>query len=321
MVGFHAATALVAAGHGVRALVRDAEKGRRVLGPIGLTADDLVRGDMTDAAAVERAIEGCDAVVHAAASVSVTTGSKDFGGNVEGTRTVVGAAVQRGLPCVYVSSLEAIMAPGRTPTEDSEPVGGKSHYARSKAEADRWIRARESEGAAIATLYPSGVLGPDDPGFSESVKAFRSFLRGMLGVGGTQMVDARDLGQLIVRLLETGHRGRVLAGGHFMKWTEMHERIERMTGAKINRINAPGWVLRLFARSLDVVGRITGRTMPMTGEGVAIATLWQEVSDSTVIAELGVEWRPVDETLRDLFQWYLDTGRLPAKAIPGFEAR
>ncbi len=316
MVGYHVAAVLVAAGHGVRALVRDPEKGLRVLGPLGLGPSDLVQGDMTDEAAIADAIAGCDAVVHAAASVSVTTGATDFSANVAGTRAVVGAAIARDLPCVYMSSLEAITTPGEPTTEDSKPDGGKTHYGRSKAEADLWVRARQAEGACVATVYPSGVIGPDDPGFSESVKAYRSFLRGMLAVGGTQMIDARDLGRLTLALLEARHAGPVIAGAHYMPWVELHERLERITGATISQIKAPGWALRLFARLLDVVGSVTGKQMPMTGEGVAIATLWQEVRDSRIVADLGVEWRPADETLADMFRWYVETGRLPASAVP-----
>lgn len=315
-VGFHAAAALCAAGHEVRALVRDLEKGERVPAPIGVGTADLVQGDMTDEAAIARAIAGCDAVVHAAASVSVTTGATDFQANIVGVQAVVGAAIQRDLPCVYVSSLEAIMELGRPTTETSEPSGGKTHYGRSKSEADRWIRARQAEGARIANVYPSGVVGPDDPGFSESVKAYRSFLRGTLGVGATQFVDGRDLATLIVRLLETGHSGPVIAAGHYLTWTEMTKALRRVTGAEISQINAPGWALRAFARTLDVVARVTGKKMPMTGEGIAIATLWQKVDDSKIVAELGVVWRPVDETLEDLFRWYVKAGRLPVKAVP-----
>ena len=320
MVGYHATAALVAAGHRVRALVRDVDKGVRVLGPLGLVEQDLVRGDMTDEAVIERAIEGCDAVLHSAASVSVTTGATDFSANVRGTRAVVGTAVARNLPCVYVSSLEALITPGRPTTEDSLPNGGKTHYGRSKAESDLWVRARRSEGARVSLLYPSGVVGPDDPGFSESVKAYRSFLHGMLGVGGTQIVDARDLGALIVKLLEAEHDGPVIAGGHYLTWPEMRRRIEGVTGAKIAEFKAPGWALRLFARILDVIGRITGRAMPMTGEGVTIATRWQEVPDSKAISELGIEWRPADETLTDMFRWYVDAGKLPAKAVPALSS-
>lgn len=319
-VGFHAAAALRAAGHEVRALVRSLDKGERILAPIGVAATDLVEGSMTDEAAVARAIADCDAVVHAAASVSVTTGTTDFSANIVGVRTVVGAAIECDLPCVNVSSLEAIMEPGRLTTEASQPAASKTHYGRSKAEADRWIRARQAEGARISNIYPSGVVGPDDPGFSESVKAYRSFLRGTLGVGATQFVDARDLATLIVRLLEAGHSGPVIAAGHFLTWPEMTQLLRKVTGVEISQINAPGWVLRAFARTLDFVGKLTGKKMPMTGEGVAIATLWQKVDDSKIVAELGVTWRPAEETLEDLFRWYVKADRLPEKAVPALFA-
>jgi nucleoside-diphosphate-sugar epimerase len=312
------AAALVRAGHGVRALVRDPAKGERVLGPLGVASADLVPGDMTDGGAVDAAIAGCDAVVHAAAGVSVTTGASDFESNVRGTEVVLGAAVARALPSVYVSSLTAIMTPGRPTSEASEVTEGKTHYGRSKAKAERWVRARQDEGASIAIVYPPGVVGPDDPGFSESVKAYRTFLRGTLrSSGGNQLVDVRDLAQLVVRLLEAKHAGRVVAAGHFFTWDELTVLLERVTGARIGRIAAPGWLLRGFARGLDVVGRVTGRTMPMTGEGIEIATRWERVEDSPIVETLGVCWRPAEETLADLFRWYVEAGRLPASAVPG----
>jgi len=316
-IGFHAVAALFESGHTVRPFVRDPAKGERVLGPVGLGAADLAIGDMTDARAVSRAIEGCDAVVHAAAGVSVTTAASDFEGNVRGTELVLGAAVERSLPCVYVSSITAILTPGRPTTESSPPADSRTRYGRSKARAEAWVRARQEEGACIATVYPPGVVGPGDPGFSESVKAYRSFLRGTpKSSGGNQMVDVRDLAQLIVRLLESRRRGRVIAAGHFFTWDEFTDLLARVTGARIPRFSAPGWLLRGAARTLDVVGRLTGRTMPMTGEGVEIATRWQRIEDSKQVAELGITWRPPVETLSDLFRWYLEAGRLPASAVP-----
>jgi len=316
-IGFHTAAALIGAGHGVRALVRDPAKGARVLGPVGVDASDLVSGDMTDASAVERGVEGCDAVVHAAAGVSVTSGATDFAANVRGTEAVVGAAVERKLPCVYMSSLTAILTPGQPTTESSPLAEPRTHYGRSKARAERWVRARQEEGAAVATVYPAGVVGPDDPGMSESVKAYRTFLRGTLrSSGGNQMLDARDLARLVVRLLETQQRGRVIAAGHFFDWDAFTALLERVTGARIPRITAPGWLLRGVARSLDVVGRVTGREMPMTGEGVEIATRWQPIADSKLVSELGVVWRPAEETLADLFRWFVTVGKLPASAVP-----
>ena len=66
-VGYHSARALLDAGHEAKLLVRSADKMR---GLYGAGALDHVVGDVTDEAAVERALEGCDAVIHSPAMVS-----------------------------------------------------------------------------------------------------------------------------------------------------------------------------------------------------------------------------------------------------------
>ena len=316
-IGFHTVKRLRELGHEVRVLVRDADKATRVLSPLGVDAGDMIQGDMTDGDGVDLALAGCDSVVHAAAGVSVTTGRTDFSANLRGTETVIGRACERGLYTIFVSSVVAIFDFEKPMTSDSPLVRSKTHYGRSKAECDAWVRERQAAGAPISIVYPPGVVGPGDPGFSESVKAYRTFLRGTLkSEGGNQLVDARDLAQLFVRMLEEKTPGRIIAAGHYFDWDEFTALIEGATGANISRITAPGFVLRAAARTMDLVGKITGKTMPMTGEGIEIATRFPKMHDSPAVATLGVTWRPASETVSDLFRWYIEVGKLPAKAVP-----
>jgi dihydroflavonol-4-reductase len=321
-IGSHIARRLLTEGHLVRALVRSPEKAHRVLAPLGIEAHDLVPGDMTDRESVEEALAGCDSVVHAAAAVSVTTAQTDFSVNLRGTEEVVGRACERGLDTLFISSMMAIFDPKR-PMNDASPIArSRTHYGRSKADCDRWVRARQEEGAPVGILYPSGCVGPDDPGMSESVKAYRGFLRGTLkSEGGNQMVDVRDLATLIVRMLEGKTRERVVAGGHFHDWDDFTRLLEEVTGASIARIAAPGWLLRAAARAMDGVGRLSGRPMPMTGEGIEIATRVRPMQNSPHVTRLGVAWRDPAETLRDLFQWFLDVGKLPPRAVPALRPK
>ena len=94
-IGFHTTARLVAAGHQVRVLVRDAEKAQRTLETIGVDPAEFVVGDMTDESAVARALEGQDAIVHTAASVSIGGGDPAamLRDNVRGTELIVGGAV------------------------------------------------------------------------------------------------------------------------------------------------------------------------------------------------------------------------------------
>lgn len=326
--GRHAAARLVAAGHRVRALVRSLDKARTHLGPLGLADDDFVVGDMTDADAVGRAVAGCDAVIHAAAAVSVTRagsgGGDPFAGNVEGARVVLGAARDAKLdPIVFVSSLTAILDP-RAPEAtraDSPLVESATRYGRSKAASDRFARQLQAEGAPITIVYPSGIIGPDDPGRSESMSAFRGFLQLMIeSEGGTQLVDARDVALLLERIVSERRHGGIVAAGHFMPWRALRETIADVTGAEIRALRAPGAVLRTAGRVADVVSKLSGRSLMITREAMEIATRWREVPDSPDVAELGVEWRPPAETLRDVYAWFLARGAVKPAAAPKLAA-
>src|SRR4051794_39180617 len=70
-VGAHTLGALVQDGHDVRVLVRDPERLVRAMAALELDPPDQVLGAMSDQGAVRDLLTGTDAVVHAAAVVSL----------------------------------------------------------------------------------------------------------------------------------------------------------------------------------------------------------------------------------------------------------
>ena len=131
-VGCHTVAALAGQGHQVRLLVRARDRIAPALDPLGVTGADAVVGDVTSAAAVEQAMLGCDAVVHAAAvfSLDPRRGAVMQQANPAGAATILEAAQRHGLdPIVYVSTVGVFMpvtgamltagtrsAPGSVPT-------------------------------------------------------------------------------------------------------------------------------------------------------------------------------------------------------------
>ena len=225
--GSHSVRAFVAAGHSVRLLVRDPAKVRRVFDPhgIGIAEADVVAGDITDEASVARAMAGCDAVFHSAALVEMKRklAAKVLATNRRGVELVVGGAVKRGLPSiVYVSSISVFFVPGCGPLTLDMPIApGTTAYAQSKSEAEHEIRRMQAEGAPIRVSYPTGIVGPDDPGLSEANQAVYTFLK-QTGVNTSsyfQIVDVRDLAALHVKLLELpAGAHRYAAAGPLLTW-------------------------------------------------------------------------------------------------------
>ena len=138
-VGSHVIDAALAAGHQVQALTRREQPQRD-----GLT---WVAGDLASRDALKRLVEGADAVIHVAGTISARTAEGFEAGNVTGTLAMLAAATAGGLRrFVHVSSLAA-----------REPR--LSLYGASKARAEELVR---SSGLDWAIVRPPAVYGPGD---------------------------------------------------------------------------------------------------------------------------------------------------------------
>lgn len=320
LVGAHTTLALLAAGHEVRLLARDVARARGYFRDHGHDVHDVVEADMRDVAAVRDGLAGCDAVVHAAAMVSVdpTRASELFEANAAGIEAVVRTAARLGIGRIlYVSSLGAFFRPGATAIDETSPLGEScENYLRSKQHGELAVRRLQEEGAPILVTYPGGVFAPDDPKLSEANRALLAFLRVVpQTTSGMQFVDGRDLARAHVRLLErTPPRdptlGRYIVGGHFVRWAEIHALLERVTGARIFAPWSPGWLLRAMGVAMDGVRRFRPIEFPMTRESMAIATRWAPASSARVVEATGVVFRPPEETVRDTLRWLAAAGHV-----------
>ena len=90
--------ALARDGHEIRLLARDAGKVERVFGRRGIAIEGVVLGDVTDEGTVAKAMDGCDAVIHAAALVALraSDAEKVLATNQRAVELVVGGLLMPG---------------------------------------------------------------------------------------------------------------------------------------------------------------------------------------------------------------------------------
>jgi nucleoside-diphosphate-sugar epimerase len=320
--GSHTVAALVAAGHDVRLMVRDAAKVRRVFAPHGLDPRDVVVGDMTDDAAVAKALAGCDAVVHAAALVDLRRSAARLveATNARGVELVVGGAAERGLArIVHVSSLSVFFAPGGPPVSPELPIApATTAYGRSKAQAEVYVRRLQAEGAPVAVSYPAGIVGPYDPGMSDANHAVYSWYRdtGVVTSSGFQCVDVRDVAALHLELLglPPGPH-RYAAAAEMLPWAEVYELLDRLTGTRLRRFPMPGWLMRAAGSVGDLVKHVWDFNFPLTRDSMEFATQWPGADASRTTRELGLAFRPIAETYRDTLAWMHRVGHLEARHV------
>ena len=321
-IGSHATAAMLDAGHEVRLLARTPAKVATVLGPRGIEPTEVVAGDMGDAASVRAALEGCDAVFHAAAAVGVASGDLSaVAGNVVGTRNVVGQAVEVGCdPVLYTSSV-AVLYPTTASrlTPDSPLAEPISEYGRSKLEAEEYVRGLQAGGAPVVSFLIGGVYGPDQPQLDSTMRSIVAATTQAMVVtrGGVGILDVRDLARLAVAALEPGHGPRrFLAGGQFLDWATWTDTLSTVIGRPVRRVKVPAPVMTTLGRTLDLAKRVRSFDYPLTYEAALYMTSGVATDDSATLAALGVGYRPVTETLADSTRWLVEAGHLRPEHAP-----
>src|SRR5258708_15534619 len=129
---------LVERGHTVRA-IRRSDKLPFYIPPAIFEKVEWLQGDILDIVSLEEALEGVDAVIHAAAKVSFSQKDRRqlFNTNIEGTANMVNMALAQNLKrFIHVSSVAALgrTAKGERVTEDKkwEDTKPNTNYAISK---------------------------------------------------------------------------------------------------------------------------------------------------------------------------------------------
>lgn len=322
-IGAHTANALVEAGHVVRLLVRDPGRVDTNVRSLGSDVDEVVFGDITDVESVRAALNGCDAVIHAAAVVSMSRKDAErmTTTNLDGSRNVIGGALAAGLdPIIHVSSTAAlstrdaaILHPGLAPA-----VHSASPYTRSKALIEAYVRGLQTDGAPITVTYPGGVLGPPSgTAFGEAAAGMESILTtGVIPLrgGGLSIVDVRDVAQVHVRLMEA-RRGprRYLCGGVLLSLAEVARLFTAITGRRIPVLPFPPSAFRGLGRIVDLLGHVIPLDTVFTHEAMSTLTKPMPCEDGPARDDLGVVFRDVRETLEACVAGLLASGRISAK--------
>jgi dihydroflavonol-4-reductase len=202
------------------------------------------RVDLLDRDGLERVVDGCDAVVHVAALYSYDAPESEFVRvNVEGTRTILAAALARGVRRFLFTSTAGTCGPvpGRIATEEDEPPEWELSvpYKRTKLESERLALA-----AGAVVLNPTTPVGDGDAKPTPTGQMIGDVatgrIRGFVATTGLNVVDVRDVARGHALALERGEPGeRYLLGGVNVSLQELFGVIADLAGRARPRIRVP----------------------------------------------------------------------------------
>jgi nucleoside-diphosphate-sugar epimerase len=271
----------------------------------------LVVADVVDPRALLAAMpERPDAVFHLAASVNFWTPKNDEQTrvNVEGTRNVVEAALERKAQrFIHMSSLAAWGPSDGDVIDETSPSRAPGHpvnYFRTKWLSEQEVQRGIERGLKAVIINPANILGPYDP--NTWSRAFTLVKQGKLPFappGSAPWCHVQEVARALLEAVERGGIGeRYLLAGTQASYRELFQIVCELLGQKPPRV-APRWLLVALAALRDRTSRITGREPEITPDMARVLSSSFEVRSSKAERELGFRSVPFRQMVEDTFEW------------------
>jgi dihydroflavonol-4-reductase len=282
---------------------------------------ELVEGNVADLNSLMRACNGVEIVYHLAGSISLEMGNwaEIEAINVAGTRNVVEACLRcKVRRLIHFSSIHALQQEpfDRPVDENNLPATAPDYppYDRSKAAAEREVRAGLQRGLDAVILNPTGIVGPYDfkPSFfGEGVLLMARGWLPTLVEGGFDWVDVRDVALGAIAAEHKAPPGAsYILGGHWHSVREVAELTAEFSGRPAPILTVPMGMAQSFAPLVEALSHAAGLRPIFTRATLRALHSNQHISHARAERELGYFPRPFRETLADTIAWNQEAGRL-----------
>jgi len=287
---------------------------------------DIVEADLTNAESIDKAVAGCQYIVHTAAPVFDFTKVLDNEDeilklNEEGTLAVMKAAQKHKVKKVIITSSIAAIVGGNNKTTYTEDdwsnleVEGVSTYFKAKTLGEKaawdFVDAlEEKEKFAVATINPSIVLGPNiTTAFSESIDFGKQMLMGeipMCPKKDIAFVDVRDVSKAhLEAVLRDDANGKrfILCAKNVMLFDLVKAMEEKFCDKYPVKAKELPWIVPFIMRLWD-------KQMAELYEGWGKVTVF---NGSRATEVLGIEYIGYEKSMQDMGEALVETGYVEKK--------
>lgn len=326
---------LLEAGFTVHAPVRDPENPEKLkyLNAIADQAPGNIRyfkADLLVEGSYSEAMQGCDVVFHTASpfTVAVKDPQKELIEPAQlGTRNVLETANQTesvkrvvltsSCAAIYGDNADlALTAKGAFTEEDWNQTSSLDHqpysYSKTLAEKEAWKIAKAQDRWDLVVINPSFVIGPgiNPRGTSESFNLVRQLGDGTMKAGvpdwAMPAVDVRDLAEAHYRAAVTPEaEGRHIISGHNTSFPELAKVLRAHYGDAypFPKKALPKWLVWLVGPLADK--NLTRKMISLN------VNLPFRADNSKGVRELGMTYRPIEESIVDFFEQMIASGLVP----------
>ncbi|MGV3556852.1 NAD-dependent epimerase/dehydratase family protein [Larkinella arboricola] len=313
LLGVHVAGELLRQGYDVKAVYRSFPRQMDKLP--WFTEVEWVKAAITNRADLEKAVDDCQAVIHAAARTDPypTDLAAYYDVNVGSTEHLLEIVRKKeGVRLVYVSTA-SVFRPGTlaNPATEESPYAFNlmaSGYIASKYEAQQRIAAAVQQGVDAVVVNPTFMLGPYD--FKPSSGAVIRYVlqnRAVFypGGGGKSFVDVRDAARATVNALRMGRTGEsYLLASENIPYDRFFPLLAQLSGRKKSLFRMPVPLIQMAGGLGSFGERVFRRGFPMNRINATLVTQENYYSGEKARSELKMPASPVSRAIEEAMQWF-----------------
>ena len=322
-------------GHTVHAPVRDPKNAGKLqyLNEIAENSKGTIKyfkADLLENGSYNEAMKGCELVFHTASPFIATVkdpqkdlvdpallGTKNVLKSVEETESVKRVVLTSSCAAIFGDAKDLLTYPNGKATEKqwntSSNLDHQAYcYSKTVAEKAAWEIARGQNRWDMVVINPSLVIGPgiNPNSTSESFTLIKQLGDGTMKMGVPDfsfgLVDVRDLGVAHYKAGYTPEaNGRNIVANQAKTFLQLAQMLSEKYGKAFPfpKGTLPKWLVWLM-------GPVAGAPRKMIAKNVGYPWKFSNVKG---IKELGITYRPIEESIIDFFQQMIDNGIVKAK--------
>lgn len=327
---------LLEAGYTVHGTVRNPQKATGLEHLHKLSADHpgrlkLFKADLLDPGSFDEAMAGCELVMHTASPFLLSgysdaqealvrpalEGTRNVLDAVNRTQTVKRVVLTSSVVAIYGDTCESRDVPGGVFTDEHwNTTSSVEHqpysYSKTVAEQEAWRYQKAQDRWDLVTIHPGLVLGPSLTSASDSasLSTMKQFTDGTLLAGAPALtmgvVDVREVADAHLRAGFTPEaHGRYIVNADSLTLLQIGKILRRKFGPlyPFPWTTAPKIVVKAIAP-------VAGLTRKFVDRNVGYPLVFDNHRSRD---ELGLVYRPVEQTMTDHFRQMLDDGLIPRR--------
>jgi nucleoside-diphosphate-sugar epimerase len=292
----------------------------------------IFEADLLEDGSFDEAMKGCTGLIHTASPFIIgkvkdpqkilvdpaLKGTRNILDSVNKTESIERVVITSSVVAIMGDAIDARELPGNTFTEEqwNESSSLKHQpysYSKTLAEKEAWHIHKAQSRWTLTTMNPGFILGPSltkriD---SASINFMMSMGKGTYKTGAPDgklaVVDVRDVAAAHIQgVLNNNTSGRHILSAKTMSFLEVAAILKQtfpsypLPGRKV-----PKWLFTLIGPAFGLSSKYVRRNI-----GIPV-----HFDNSYSIQDLGLKYRPVEQTLTDHFKQLINDGLLPDRQV------